>query len=623
MKAVILAGGQGTRMGKFTEEMPKPMLRIDNKPILEHQIELLKRYNISEVWVLVNYLKDSIIEYFGQGEKHGIKINYYEEKTPLGTTGGVKEIEHELQDDFLVLYGDVMIDMNFDRLIQFHKEKQSECTLVLHPNDHPFDSDLVETDQDHRVIDFLPKPHPENIFYKNLINAGAYVFSPAIFKHIEKGKKADFGRHIFPTIFDKIKMFGYNTAEYLKDMGTPSRWKEVEEAYLSGKIARSNYDYKQKAIFLDRDGVINVEKSFINDPADYELFDFTPEAVKKINRTEYKAIVITNQSAIARNISTFEELATIHKKMETIMGDNGAKIDELYFCPHHPDKGYPEERIEYKIECECRKPKPGMLLKAAEDFNIDLKQSIMIGDTERDIKAGKNAGCYTAGVMTGYGMKGTSVQPDFFFTNLLDATNFLTSKDNEQLFQSIEADVRKAIKPYVLAIGGNARSGKSNLASYLRMNFEQKGVKVLQIALDNWIIPEQDRAAEMNVFDRFNQAQIEKDIQLILEGNNVSKPSYKNHPDSKTINIEYSLANNEVIIIEGVTALSSEQLRDLYTNSIFVSTDMDTHKKRFVDYYLWRGKTIDEINKIYNSRVSDEYELIEKDSKLATISFTN
>lgn len=623
MKAVILAGGQGTRMGKYTEEIPKPMLEVGGKPILEHQIELLKRYNINEVWVLVNYLKDAIIEYFGDGEKHGVTINYYEEKTPLGTTGGIKEIEDELNEDFVVLYGDVMIDMNIQRLMDFHKDKNSECTLVLHPNDHPFDSDLVETNQDCRVIDFFPKPHPENLFYKNLVNAGAYVFSPAIFSHIEKGKKADFGRHVFPAIFDKIKMYGYNTAEYLKDMGTPDRWKEVESAYVSGKISRSNYDYKQKAIFLDRDGVINIEKSFINDPADYQLYDFTPEAVKKINQTEYKAIVITNQSAIARNISTFEELANIHKKMETVMGNAGAKIDELYFCPHHPDKGFPEEREEYKIECECRKPKPGMLLQAASEFNIDLKQSIMIGDTERDVMAGKNAGCYTAGVMTGYGMKGSKVVPDYFFANLLDATSFLTDAKNEALFSQMQESAESGNKPFIIGIGGNARTGKSNLAAFLKMRFEQTGQKVTTIGLDNWILPENKRTKEMNVFERFNQNQLEKNLEQILDGATIQKQVYKNHPNSENLTVDYNINNSNIIIIEGVIALSSEKLRERYSSTIFTQCEEKTRKQRLLDYYTWRGTSPEAFNKIYNSRVKDEYELIEKDSKLADQIVTN
>jgi D,D-heptose 1,7-bisphosphate phosphatase len=617
MKAIILAGGQGTRMGNLTSEIPKPMLKIGGKPVLEHQIELLKRYNITDIIILVNYLKDSIIEYFKEGEEHGVSIRYFEEKEPLGTTGGIKEIEDQLTEDFIVFYGDVMIDMHLGRLIDFHTKHKSECTLVLHPNDHPFDSDLVETDENHQVINFLPKPHPKGIYYKNLVNAGAYILSPAIFKFIEKGQKADFGRQIFPAIYNKIKMFGYNTAEYLKDMGTPDRLKEVEEAYLSGKIARSNYENKQKAIFLDRDGVINIEKSFINDPKDYEVFDFTPEAVKKINQTDYKAIVITNQSAIARNISTFEELASIHKKMETIMGDQGAKIDELYFCPHHPDKGYPEERAEFKIECECRKPKPGMLLQAAEDFNLDLGKSIIIGDTERDLMAGKNAGCYTAGVMTGYGVKSTSLLPDFFFSDLLDATTFLTNRDNEILFEElkIEADSEKI--PFIIGIGGNARSGKSNIASYLKMRFEQTGKKVLKVELDNWIVPETDRTPEMDVFERFNIQALLKDIEAILKNEEVVVSTYNNHPERVNQKISYKKADAEIIIFEGVVALSDENLRKHFSKKLFINTEEDNRKERLKKYYEWRGKSESEFLALYQSRVEDEYNLIEKDRKFA------
>ena len=617
MKAVILAGGKGTRMGSLTQEIPKPMLKIGGKPVLEHQVELLKRYGITDITILVNYLKDSIFEFFGNGEKHGVSISYYEEKVPLGTTGGIKAIEDKLQEDFIVFYGDVMIDMHLGRLIDFHKKLQSECTLVLHPNDHPFDSDLVETDENHRVINFMAKPHPEGIYYKNLVNAGAYILSPAIFKFLKKDKKADFGRQVFPAIFDKLKMYGYNTAEYLKDMGTPDRLEQVNKAYLSGKISRANYEQKQKAIFLDRDGVINVEKSFINDPKDYEVFDFTPEAVKKINQTDYKAIVVTNQSAIARNISTFEELAAIHKKMETVLGDRGAKIDELYFCPHHPDKGYPEERTEYKIECQCRKPKPGMLLQAAEEFNIDLNQSIIIGDTERDLLAGKNAGCYTAGVMTGYGVKTTSILPDFFFTDVLDATTFLTSSENETIFSGLKEIINTSTKPFILGIGGNARSGKSNLASYLKMHLEQDGKSVLKIDLDNWILPEQERTSHMSLTERFNVNAMEQEISDILIGKEVIKNSYVNHPDRNSIAVSYQLSNTHVIIIEGVIALNSESLRQLYSKKIFVTTAEETRKERLRKYYQWRDKTDEEFETIYQSRIKDEYELIEKDRKFA------
>src|SRR5688572_3562871 len=148
MQAVILAGGKGTRLKSILSLMPKPMVSIGDTPLLEHQIILLKKYGISEIFILVNHLKDSIISYFGNGEKWGVAIQYYEEAEPLGTVGGVKAIEHLLIHDFLILYGDIMLDMDLKRLLSFHKQKQSDCTLVLHPNDHPYDSDLVDVDGD-------------------------------------------------------------------------------------------------------------------------------------------------------------------------------------------------------------------------------------------------------------------------------------------------------------------------------------------------------------------------------------------------------------------------------------------------------------------------------------------
>lgn len=149
---------------------------------------------------------------------------------------------------------------------------------------------------------------------------------------------------------------------------------------------------RQKAIFLDRDGTINKYVGFLRNIDDFELIEGVSEAIKLINQSGYLAIVVTNQPVIARGEVSWEELNEIHRKMATLLGKDGAYIDGLYICPHHPDKGFEGERPEYKIDCDCRKPKPGLLLQAAKDFNIDLKKSYMVGDSHRDVEAGENAG---------------------------------------------------------------------------------------------------------------------------------------------------------------------------------------------------------------------------------------
>ncbi len=425
MQAVILAGGLGTRLQDFAPNIPKSMLTIGDMPLLEHQLQLLKNHGITEVFLIVNHLKESIQHYFGDGTRLGIQISYYEEQQPLGTVGGIKAIENLLTDDFIVLYGDVMVDMDISRLIDFHQRTQSDCTLVIHPNDHPFDSDLVELDQTNRITAFHPKPRDHSRFYRNLVNAGLYVMSKKVLAHLEKNRKTDFGKNVFPVIVHQLKMFGYNTSEYLKDMGTPERLEQVRRDFSSGKIRQRNLNHKQKAIFLDRDGVINIDTDLIKTPDELNVYPFTPSAIHKINESGYLAIVVTNQSVVARNLCTEAELRIIHNKLDTILGAEHAKLDALYYCPHHPDGGFPEENPAYKIDCHCRKPKPGMLLDAARDFNLDLSQSWFIGDNERDVMAGKAAGVKTISVKSGRYMKDSTVQPDFVCDNLLSAVEFI------------------------------------------------------------------------------------------------------------------------------------------------------------------------------------------------------
>ena len=622
MKAVILAGGKGTRMGSVISDIPKPMVTISDKTVLQHQFELLKKYGITDIVLTVNHLKDVIIDKYKDGREIGLDITYYEEKTPLGTVGAIKELEHELKEDFLVLYGDVMMNVNLERLIQFHKQKKSECTIVIHPNDHPYDSDLIEMNDDEQVIAVYNKPHDPEKYYRNLVNAGLYVFSPVVFKYLEKGVKADFGKNIFPVLHSKIRMYGYNTPEYLKDMGTPERMEQVTRDYESGKIERSLFDNKKRAIFLDRDGVLNYDTDLIHKPKDLQLFDFTSEAIKKINKSEYLSVVVTNQSVVARNLCTLEELQVIHNKLETELGNHRAKLDAIYYCPHHPDKGYPEENPAFKIECECRKPKPGMLIEASKEFNIDLEKSIMIGDSERDILAGKAAGCTTFGVMTGQGLKKTKVLPDYFFKNLKEAIDFIIDKPFENLFHQIKVEFQKKSKknkPFIVAIGGNTRSGKSTLSSYLKESFINDGFSVAKIELDNWILPENERDNCKDVYDRFQLNKVEEDISNLLSGRKISIKTYANHVQRESNIIEYDINDSDMIILDGVIALSSEILRKKSDLKIFLEINQEIHKQRFIDYNKWREKDLSKIEEIYGKRKPDEYHLIEKESKFADL----
>jgi D-glycero-D-manno-heptose 1,7-bisphosphate phosphatase len=207
--------------------------------------------------------------------------------------------------------------------------------------------------------------------------------------------KIDLDRQILKPLCGTGTMFCYDSPEYVKDMGTPKRYQEVCQDFEKGIVSAKNLHNQQKAIFLDRDGTINKYVGFLRSIDDFELIDGVAEAIHTINASGYLCIVVTNQPVIARGEVTVEELNEIHRKMETELGRCGCYIDALYYCPHHPHKGFVGEVAALKMDCDCRKPKPGMLLKAAEDFHIDLANSFMVGDSENDIAAGLAAGCQT------------------------------------------------------------------------------------------------------------------------------------------------------------------------------------------------------------------------------------
>ena len=409
MKTIIMAGGKGTRISSVASDIPKPMIRIEGKPVLEHEIECLRDQGFTDLIITVSHLGSIIMDYFGDGSRFGVNIQYFNEETPLGNAGALFKLIDELNDDFLLLNADAIFDVDFNRFVEFHRTHGGLVTLFTQPNSHPYDSGVLIADENGAVEEWLTKEDARPQWYRNRVNAGLHVISPLVLDMTEidantvgtmgsDGKiiKVDLDRQILKPLCGTGKMFCYDSPEYVKDMGTPDRYEAVCRDFAAGRVKAKNLKQKQKAVFLDRDGTINKYVGFLRNIDEFELLPGVAEAIKKINESGYLAIVVTNQPVIARGEVTIPELQLIHNKMETLLGAEGAYLDAIYYCPHHPHKGYEGEVTELKIDCECRKPKPGMLIKAAEDFNIGLENSWMIGDGENDVRAGKAAGCRTA-----------------------------------------------------------------------------------------------------------------------------------------------------------------------------------------------------------------------------------
>lgn len=434
MKTVISAGGKGTRISSVASDIPKPMIPIDGVPVLEREIMSLRDQGFDDIIITVSHLGNIIMNYFGDGSKvspvtgepFGVKIEYFYEETPLGTAGALFKLKDKLTEDFLLLNADAVFDVDFNRFVRFHKEHGGLVTLFTHPNSHPYDSALIITNSDGSVNQWLTKEDERPDYYKNRVNAGLHVISPKVLDIEVDTPKIDLDRQILKPLVQSGKVFVYDSPEYVKDMGTPERYYLVQQNFRDGVVSAKNLKNKQKAIFLDRDGTINKYVGFLKNDKDFELIPGVSSAVKSFNDKGYLVIVITNQPVIARGEVTIEELNNIHNKMETLLGKDGAYVDAIYYCPHHPHKGYEGEITELKIECECRKPKPGLILKAAKDFNIDIASSWMIGDSENDILAGKNAGCKTALIsseLKNYGQDKTVKSLNDFINILYKDTN--------------------------------------------------------------------------------------------------------------------------------------------------------------------------------------------------------
>ena len=395
MKTVIMAGGRGTRISSVASDIPKPMIRISGKPVLEHEIECLRDQGFTDIIITVSHLGHIIMNYFGDGSSFGVNIEYYVEQTPLGNAGALFKLKNKLTSDFLLLNADSIFDIDFGRFVSYHKKCGGLATLFTHPNSHPYDSGLIVTDSQGTVTQWLTKEDARPEFYRNCVNAGLHVLSPALLEREISTEKVDLDRQILKPLAGTGTMFSYTSPEYVKDMGTPDRYEAVCRDFESGLVKSRNLSNPQRAIFLDRDGTINKYVGFVRSTDEFELLPEADEAIKKINASRYLAVVVTNQPVIARGEVTTEQLDDIHNKMETLLGKSGAYIDGLYYCPHHPDKGFEGEIPELKFECDCRKPKPGMIFQAAEDLNIDVASSWVVGDSRSDIQSGINAGCRT------------------------------------------------------------------------------------------------------------------------------------------------------------------------------------------------------------------------------------
>lgn len=409
-QAVIMAGGKGTRLASVTMgEFPKPMVPVTGKPLLEWQIEKLKENGITDIYFIIGHLGKKIQEYFGDGTRFGFHARYIEEKEPLGTAGVFYYLKDMIVgDSFYLIFGDVLFDIDLPRMEAFHRQHNARATLFVHPNSHPYDSDLVELDNDGRVVRLESKDHERSIYYRNLVNAGLYLLDAAVCEMVGRPAKMDLENEVIvPMIEQGLPVFGYLSPEYIKDVGTPERIAAAEEDMNSGVIAAKSLKKKQKCVFVTLDCIWRRHKAFIHKRENIELNSYAVDALKVLNKSAWLVIVITKRTVTEKEMCGIIEVEDNYKMLETLLGEKGVYVNDIMF--------------EVTRQCE-------------EKYNIDFFQSWIAGDTITDIQTGKKEGLRTVLLKTGEAGSDDkfNVKADFFADNLLSAAEYIMRTEERQ-----------------------------------------------------------------------------------------------------------------------------------------------------------------------------------------------
>ncbi len=398
---VIACGGFGTRLIDITKNTPKPLYPIAGKSTIQRILEELNQFGLENILITTSYRSEYFVDHVSKLRRHFKQnIEIFIEENPLGECGSLWILREKLADTFVFINGDLIFSIDFERFFSYHKRLNSKFTIVTHTSDHPYDSDLVSCPNGSLIEDiFLKSSFRNNMQHAYLGNSGISIINKEIINLINPPKEANRSsvfNHLVKKLFDKkIRIFSYNTTEYIKDMGTPDRFLKVERDLKDKIVSKKNYNFKQKVLFLDRDNtLISCKKGeYIITLKGVKFIDENITKIGLISNDFDFVCLVTNQPQIAMGLINYSELDQINSFIINYCISKGLKIDVVTFCPHHPEKGHPNELGILKKDCFCRKPNPGLLIEQSFLRNIDLNSSLMIGDSENDYYAALNAGC--------------------------------------------------------------------------------------------------------------------------------------------------------------------------------------------------------------------------------------
>lgn len=623
--AVIVAGGVGARARSMTgDRVPKALLEVAGVPIIVRQLRLLAREGVARVIVLAGHLGDRLREVLSpEGGRLGVELTVSIEGEPRGTAGSLATVRDRIgRDDFLVVYGDIVFDLCLSRLFDFHRRHAAVATIVAHPNDHPETSDLLAAGPDGRVTAVLPRRDRPPGDYRNLVPAGMYVCQPRLLEYLSPVGRVDFVHDLFPALVGAGEvLYAYNTPEYLRDMGTPERCALAAADLASGQVAALRADRPRPALFFDCEGVLNREPGGhgVLTPDAIVLLPGAAAAVRRVREAGVLTVGITNKPQVAKGMVSPDGLQALLARIETLLAREGAMLDRIYACPHHPDRGFAGEVVELKIPCPCRKPAPGMLRQAMIDLPVAAAQSAFIGDSWRDIAAARAAGVFAYGVRTGEGCRAMppGLRPDATFSDVAEAVAFALD------YRRLAAPVLRHLAPAssrrrVVAVCGQARSGKSVLAHALTRALSDDGVRALHVQLDDWMVPLNERRPDMEAIARNRVDRYRELITCLAGGETVTAPGYDPVTRGAGPRTEYTGADADFIILDGILA-GHASVRDLVDVIVYREIARPTHLERLTDFYRWKGLDAGQTEAIIASRRADEWPAVHAQRAVADL----
>ena len=616
MQAVILAGGEGTRLRSRLAGMPKPLVDVDGVPLLGRQLALLRHCGCAEAVILTHHGADHLRRYCAANDDFGMRLRLVDDGTPRGTAGAVLAVLDDLADDFIVVYGDTLVNVDLERMRRSHRACGADVSLFVHPNDHPQDSDIVEVDDAGWILAFHPYPHSADQYLPNMVNAGLYVIDrAALAPWRDFPIPGDFAKQLFPAMLAAgRRLHGYASFEYIKDIGTPARLDAAIDDLRSGRVGRASLAVRQQAVFTDRDGTLNSKRDYVRTPDELELLDGVAPAIRRLNQAEYRVVVVTNQPVVARGECSIAGLRHIHAKLETELGRGGAFVDRILFCPHHPDRGFVGEVPDLKIKCTCRKPGTALVEAAARGLNIDLARSWFIGDSAADIVTAQRASLRSVLVGPDGPLREAALAayPDFDVPDFAGAVHLILDV-HPRLVAALAPILQRVAAGDVVLIGGLAKAGKSTFARALAAELRAQGQTAAVISLDRWIRAIGERGC--GVLGRFDLALALETLMPWLEQTGslrVQLPIYDRKARRRAEHHDdFALAADAVLILEGVPALAMSLAGTRRAHRIHVEADETGRRSRVLADLIWRGSNPAEADATYAQRMRDETVVVE------------